>query len=497
MREMPSQPSAEKTVVAYRWARARISAGRSCGSSTRSAPAMPSLDPMLFRPCLRYFSAKVSGDVWLVTGISVTEATGSSSPATATLISSRFLMNGSMIASTSVLEHLEDAGDEFVGSGRDRHSRARTEVTGLHDDRPAERLGDTLRIVDQPCRAALQHRALARQPLHDRHAVVRRDDLRGALVHADRRGHHTTPDVGAPSEFERALNAAVLAVSAVQHRHEHIDGNRATAGGSNARKPPSCSRQERSHIHRYHPRCAEPRRQRHFDQPRSIGAAALERVRVPEVVADPPPRRLIDVNRHRREAFRIDRVQDLQSADDGHVVLEGAPPEHHRHGLTQHRRHGVAHDAAPLFRAGQKQARASLVEVRKIVLQNDDIAIVQVLVQPAEGVGAVGQHDEPLLAPGVTMPFEKCRPVRLGDDHGVVADGGGFTRELPVDLVLSGTELNHTWRNQEAAGRWKVRCHLEGGAEPELVRVVGVPDPGHSRILDHLEPVGHRLQRSE
>src|SRR6188768_213203 len=58
-------------------------------------------EPTLFVPWRLYFSLNDSGDAWLVTGISVTDATGVSSPATATLISSRFLMNGSISASTS------------------------------------------------------------------------------------------------------------------------------------------------------------------------------------------------------------------------------------------------------------------------------------------------------------------------------------------------------------------------------------------------------------
>ena len=99
--EMPSHPSSANTVVAYFCARLRMSAGRSCGSRMRSAPAIPSVEPTVFGPSRRYFSANVSGVAWLVAGISVTDATGSSRPATATLISSRFLMNGSMIASTS------------------------------------------------------------------------------------------------------------------------------------------------------------------------------------------------------------------------------------------------------------------------------------------------------------------------------------------------------------------------------------------------------------
>ncbi len=39
--------------------------------------------------------------------------------------------------------------------------------------------------------------------------------------------------------------------------------------------------------------------------------------------------RLIDVDRHRREALRIDRVQNLQPAHDRDVVLERAPAEQH------------------------------------------------------------------------------------------------------------------------------------------------------------------------
>jgi hypothetical protein len=57
----------------------------------------------------------VSGDAWLVSGISVTDATGSSRPATATLISSRFLMNGSISASTSYSKTFRTPGNQLVG----------------------------------------------------------------------------------------------------------------------------------------------------------------------------------------------------------------------------------------------------------------------------------------------------------------------------------------------------------------------------------------------
>src|SRR4029079_17316323 len=101
IREIPSQPSVLKTVVACVCASARICAGRSSGSSTRRAPAIPSLDPMLFLPCRLYFSLNERIDDLVVTGISVTDATASSNPATDTFTSRRLVMNGSIRASTS------------------------------------------------------------------------------------------------------------------------------------------------------------------------------------------------------------------------------------------------------------------------------------------------------------------------------------------------------------------------------------------------------------
>src|SRR5262245_14274792 len=62
---------------------------------------MPSLDPTLFLPWRLYFSLNDRMELWLVTGISVTDATGSSRPQTATLISRRLVTKGSIRASTS------------------------------------------------------------------------------------------------------------------------------------------------------------------------------------------------------------------------------------------------------------------------------------------------------------------------------------------------------------------------------------------------------------
>ena len=248
---------------------------------------MPSLDPTLLRPCRLYFSLNVSGDAWLVTGISVTDATGSSSPATATFSSSRFLMNGSISASTSYSNTFEHAGDQLVGRRRGRHAGARSEVARLDDHRPAEGVCDLRRQR----RAARPSRDRARARSHDSHGTTGTpacdgDDLRQPLVHADGRRRHAAADIRAAAELEQPLDAAVLAERAVENRNEDVDWML------------RLGRTERPRRHRHQRRGAEAGRQRHFGQPRPIGPAALERLGVPEVVADPPAQLLIDVDRH-------------------------------------------------------------------------------------------------------------------------------------------------------------------------------------------------------
>jgi hypothetical protein len=64
---------------------------------------------------------------------------------------------------------------------------------------------------------------------------------------------------------------------------------------------------------------------------------------MPEVFANPPPQRLIDIDGHRREELGVDCMENLQSAHDGHIVLERSPAKQYGYGSTR------GHDAAPAF----------------------------------------------------------------------------------------------------------------------------------------------------
>ncbi len=185
---------------------------------------MPSLDPTLLRPCRLYFSLNDSGDAWLVTGISVTDATGSSSPATATLISSRFLMNGSMSASTSYSNTLSTPATSSSGDAAVDTPALDPRLHGLT-------------MTGQPKPVADLRRQTSRIHADPRSSTARSHDSHGttgtpacaatifvsALVHADRRREHAAADVGAAAQLEQALDAAVFAERAVQDRDEDVD----------------------------------------------------------------------------------------------------------------------------------------------------------------------------------------------------------------------------------------------------------------------------------
>ena len=57
----------------------------------------------------------------------------------------------------------------------------------------------------------------------DRQALGGEQLLGELLVHARRAGQHTRADVRHAGQLEQALDGAVLAVRAVQHREHHVD----------------------------------------------------------------------------------------------------------------------------------------------------------------------------------------------------------------------------------------------------------------------------------
>ena len=72
-------------------------------------------------------------------------------------------------------------------------------------------------------RAAGQSRSLTTTYGPTGSPLAREDQLHVLLVHADRAGQHARPDVRDAGHLQQALDGAVLAVRAVQHRQHHVD----------------------------------------------------------------------------------------------------------------------------------------------------------------------------------------------------------------------------------------------------------------------------------
>ncbi len=86
-------------------------------------------------------------------------------------------------------------------------------------------------------------------------------------------------------------------------------------------------------------------------------------------------------------------------------MLERAAAEHHRHRAPHLR---LALTSACVFAARRPEdAGAALVEVGQIVLEDRHVAVVQVLVQPAERLGAVRHHHQAVFAAGVAVASDE------------------------------------------------------------------------------------------
>ena len=76
----------------------------------------------------------------------------------------------------------------------------------------------------------------------DRQPLGRPQLLGEFLVHAGRRRQHPGPHIRHAGQFEQALDGAVLAIGAVEHRKDHVDGGQHFAGALTQRHqltPPS------------------------------------------------------------------------------------------------------------------------------------------------------------------------------------------------------------------------------------------------------------------
>jgi hypothetical protein len=95
-------------------------------------------------------------------------------------------------------------------------------------------------------------------PLRHVKAAGPEQRLHHELVHARRRREDPTPDVGDVRQFEKALNRAVFAQRAVQHREHHIHAE------SGQRQPRRLVVAIRRPIEHHHRLVAGPRGQQHF-----------------------------------------------------------------------------------------------------------------------------------------------------------------------------------------------------------------------------------------
>ncbi len=198
--------------------------------------------------------------------------------------------------------------------------------------------------------------------------------------------------------------------------------------------------------------------------------------------------RLIDVDRHRSEPLRVERVQDLQPAHDRDVVLERAAAE--QHGDRSSRAHDLT--APSRTRPPMRSYRSGRSFSRITASPSFTVSRSQRKASARFGTG-----DKPRLASGVAMSRDERLAVGVGHDERVVADAGRFARQRPVDVELLRAELDDAWRREEPPRHRQRRRDFERRAETELVRVVGVANPRDAALLDDLEPVRHRLQRPQ
>ena len=129
------------------------------------------------------------------------------------------------------------------------------------------------------------------------------------LVHADRGAEHARADVGDAGELERALDGAVLAVGAVQHRKDHVvDGHRFQL---------AARARDQRFLHRDRG-CAgvEP----------DVAGIAGRRLQRPLRLAVPAPV-FVDADQHRLEPLPVDRREHVARRQQRDLVLRRTAAE--------------------------------------------------------------------------------------------------------------------------------------------------------------------------
>ena len=156
------------------------------------------------------------------------------------------------------------------------------------------------RIVD-----AMVHHQRAR----DRDSRIAQHRLAERLVHARGRAQHAGADIGQADRLEHALDRAVLAEGAVQHREHDVDLPRRAAVHAHERPAPGAGDERRAATGR------ELRR-------RHTARSGLERRRT---VDDLPAAGVIDQERDDVELLRIESLDDRARRGQGDRVLRRAP----------------------------------------------------------------------------------------------------------------------------------------------------------------------------
>ncbi len=92
-------------------------------------------------------------------------------------------------------------------------------LAGLINSGKADKLQ---RALDHRLDIGLDLRPGGDNPIHHRDAVGAHDRLEDRLIHAEGRAEHTRANIGQVGQLEQALQRAVLAEGAVQHREDNI-----------------------------------------------------------------------------------------------------------------------------------------------------------------------------------------------------------------------------------------------------------------------------------
>src|SRR5918999_1462245 len=153
--------------------------------------------------------------------------------------------------------------------------------------------------------------------------------------------------------------------------------------------------------------------------------------------------------------------------------------------------------------SGGAQSAAALtpeIEIREVVLEQDDVAGAGGAGEQRLGLARVAHHVDPLGREGGVLEPVEDRPRLLpADQHHEVAHLGRLRPEAAVLGGLALAQLDHAGRDQQPALGLVVGEHLERRGGADGIRVIGVVDHHDARGLvdDGRQPVRGRLDLAE